>query len=259
MTPNTLAYPAELLPATWDKNKGTVAKMAGETGIGAALTALKAKHAKIDWTLLTAAGYGKLHNAAEVDAAEKEAKSYYAKNVAPYADEARAVRELAKKVGAKFAANKLIPKNSTVTVLNIAKQADIVSVACKSLDDEWKTFPAIRAKLNKQIEDQKKLIGPNIVKLKKGLLACIAKPGKQSWFDNVRDNCRSINNGVQVNPEWKAKFGSTWIKYDGEKFYSTLKDETKLDEKGKKKQNEDIVKMCKEIQGVMPPLESYFK
>ena len=259
MTPNTLSYPAALLPASWDKNKGTIAKMAGETGIGAALAALKQKHARIDWTLLTASGYGKLHNAAEVDSAEKNAKSYYAKNVMPYADEARSVRELAKKVGAKFAANKLIPKASTMTVLEIARQADIVSVACKSLDEEWKAFGAARAKLAKQIDDQKKMIGPNIAKLKKGLLACIAKPGKESWFDNVRDNCRSINNGVQVNPEWKAKFGATWIKYDGDKFYTSLKDEAKLDEKGKKKQNDDIVKMCKEIQGVMPALESYFK
>ncbi len=259
MTPNTFAYPPELVPAYWDKNKGTVAKMAGETGIGAALTQLKAQHARIDWSLMTAGGYGKLHNAAEIDEAEKKAKAYHASNIAPYAVLARAARDKALEAAKKFAANKLIPKASTVVVASIAKSADAVGVACKSMSDEAKTFDEARAKITKQIDEQKKLIGPNIAKLKKGLVACIAKPGKQSWFDNVRDNCRSINNGVQLNPEWKARFGSTWIKYDGDKFYGTLKDEAKLDEKAKKKQNEDIVKMCKEIQGAMAPLENYFK
>ena len=258
MTPNTYIYPAELLPASWDKNKGTIAKMAGETGIGAALVKLKAKHAAIDWTLLTAGGYGKLHNVAEVDDAEKKAKSYYAAKIAPYSVEARAVRDLAKAVAVKFAANKLIPKASTVTVANIAKQADIVSVACKSMDEEEKTFAASRDKLAKQIEGQMKLIRPNIEKLKKGIDACIKSPSKQSWFDNVRDNCRSINNGVQVNPEWKKLFGATWIKYDGDKFYTTLVDEAKLDEKKKKAQGESIVKMCKEIKGPLKTLDDHF-
>ncbi len=259
MTPNTFAYPPELMPAFWDKNKGTVAKMAGETGIGAALTQLKAQHARIDWTLMTAGGYGKLHNAAEIDAAEKKAKAYHASAIAPYAVLARNARDKAIEATKKFAANKLIPKASTVVVASIAKAADVVSVACKSMGDEAKTFEVARAKITQQIDDQKKMIGPNIVKLKKGLAACIAKPGKQSWFDNVRDNCRSINNGVQLNPEWKARFGSTWIKYDGDKFYTALNDEAKLDEKAKKKQTDDIVKMCKEIQVVMGPLENYFK
>ena len=259
MTPNTLGYPPELLPAYWDKNKGTIAKMAGETGIGAALAKLKAQHAKIDWQQLTANGYGKLHSAAEVDETEKKARAYYASSVAPYATMARGVRDLALGVAKKFAANKLIPKSSVATVAAIAKSADVVSVACKSMDEEWKTFDAYRKKLAAQIEAQQKLIRPNIAKLKKGLQECIKTPTKSSWWDNVRDNCRSINNGVQLNPEWKKEFGATWIKHDGDKYWNTLKDEAKLDEKAKKKQAEEIVKMCKEIQGVLTPLENYFK
>jgi len=259
MTPNTMDYPQVLLPANWEKNKGTIAKMAGETGIGAALTKLKTLHGQIDWTQLTANGYGKLHDDGEIADAEKKAKAYYAAKVQPYAKYAGEVTELAVGVAKKFSANKLIPKASIAYVAQIAKAADVVKVACRSLDEEWKTFDAYRAKLQQQIEGQKKLIRPNIEKLKKGLADCIKTPTKASWNDNVKQQCRSINNGVQVNPEWKAQFGATWVKYDGETFYGKLKDDAKLDEKAKKKQADDIVAMCKEIQGALGKLEAYFR
>ena len=259
ITPNTVQYPAELTPAYWDKNKGTVAKMAGETGIGAALTKLKAAHAKIDWNLLTAYGYGKLHDNSEINDAEKKAKAYYQSKVVPYATMAGGVMTLALGTAKKFQANKLIPKSSTATVAAIAKAADVVKVACKSLDVEFKTFAEYRAKLAQQIEGQKKLIRPNIDKLEKGLAACIKNPTKDSWNDNCTQQCRSINNGVQVNPEWKAAYGKTWVKYDGVTFFGKLKDEAKLDEKGKKKQAADIVAMCKEIQSALSTLKSGLK
>lgn len=259
MTPNTLDYPAELLAANWDRNKGTIAKMAGETGIGAALKKLKDLHTGIDWTKLTAGGYGKLHNEAEVDEAEKKAKAYYAAKVMTYAAAARGVRALAGDVAKKFAANKLIPKQSTAYVTSIAQAADIVAVACRSLDEEFKTFEAYRDKLRQQIEGQKKLIRPNIDKLKTGLAACIKDPTKAGWNTHVKQQCRSINNGVQVNPEWKQRFGAVWVKYDGETFFGKLKDEAKLEDKAKKKQAEEVVAMCKEIQAALRDLEGYFK
>jgi len=258
-TPNTMNYPPELLPAYWEKNKGTIAKMAGETGIGAALTKLKTLHGQIDWTLLRADGYGKLHDVPEIDATEKKAKAYYQAKVVPYAAYAGTVKDLALQTAQKFQANKMIPKSSVVAVATIAKCADVVKVACKSLDEEFKTFQAYRDKLGQQIEGQKKLIRPNIEKLKKGLADCIKTPTKSSWNDNVKQQCRSINNGVQVNPEWKAQFGATWVKYDGETFYGKLKDDAKLDEKSKKKQADAIVAMCKEIQGALGKLDAYFK
>jgi hypothetical protein len=259
MTPNTVQYPQELLAANWDKNKGTLAKMAGETGIGAALTKLKALHAAIDWTQLTANGYGKLHDAAEIDAAEKKAKAYYAAKVQPYMSAAQGVRTLATDVAKKFAANKLIPKQSTAYVASVAKAADVVAVACKSLDAEFKTFAEYRGKLKQQIEGQQKLIRPNIEKLKTGLAACIKDPTRASWNTHVKQQCRSINNGVQVNPEWKKRFGAVWIKYDGETFYGKLKDEAKLDEKAKKKQADEVVAMCNEIKSALKELDAYFK
>lgn len=259
ITPNTVAYPSNLTPAFWDKNKGTVAKMAGETGIGAALAKLQATHARIDWNLLTAYGYGKLHDLGEIADAEKKAKAYYQSKVVPYAAQAGEVMALALATAKKFQANKLIPKSSTATVAAIAKAADVVKVACKSLDVEFKTFAEYREKLVAQIEGQKKLIRPNIDKLEKGLAACIKNPTKDSWNDHCTQQCRSINNGVQVNPEWKAVYGKTWVKYDGVTFFGKLKDEAKLDEKAKKKQAADIVAMCKEIQGELAKLKSGLK
>ena len=42
-------------------------------------------------------------------------------------------------------------------------------------------------------------------------------------------------------------------------FFGKLKDEAKLDEKGKKKQAADIVAMCKEIQSALSTLKSGLK
>lgn len=254
ITPNTVDCPKPLDPAQWQSNKGTLAKMAGETGIGAQLSKLQAAHKQIQWDQLTAYGYGKLHNAAEVDDAEKKAKAYFKARVVPYALLAGETMNLAIAVTKKFAANKLIPKASTLYVAQIAKSADIVKVACKSMDVEFKTFDEMRAKLAQQIEGQKKLIGPNIKKLDAGLKACIAKPGKDAWNTLVLQQCRSINNGVQLNPEWKKEFGSTWVKHDGTTFFGKLKDEKGLDPAIKKKQDADIVKMCREIQGDLKDL-----
>ena len=43
------AYPAVLTKANWDKNKGVVAKMAGATGVGDALSKLEAAYKAVDW------------------------------------------------------------------------------------------------------------------------------------------------------------------------------------------------------------------
>jgi hypothetical protein len=256
VTPNTIDYPKALDPAQWDANKGTLAKMAGETGIGAQLKKLQAAHKQISWEQLTAYGYGKLHNHAEVDEAEKKAKAYFKAKVVPYSLLAGETMNLALAVAKKFAANKLIPKASTLYVAQIAKSADIVKIACKSMDAEFKTFDEMRAKLTQQIEGQKKLIGPNIKKLEAGLKACIAKPSKDAWNTLVLQQCRSINNGVQLNPEWKKEFGSTWVKHDGTTFFGKLKDEKTLAPDAKKKQEAEIVKMCKEIQRDLSDLAS---
>ena len=43
--------PNDLTQEYWTKHKGTIAKMAGETGVGEALGSLKAAFAKVDWKL----------------------------------------------------------------------------------------------------------------------------------------------------------------------------------------------------------------
>ena len=42
-------YPAILTKTNWDKNKGVVAKMAGATGVGDALSKLEAAYKAVDW------------------------------------------------------------------------------------------------------------------------------------------------------------------------------------------------------------------
>lgn len=79
---------------------------------------------------------------------------------------------------------------------------------------------------------------------------------REKWAKQQR---RSICNGIKINADWNAKLWSTWKNYDGETIYGQFKEEANLDEKGKKKQADDIVKMCKEIQGAVRELETYLQ
>jgi hypothetical protein len=214
--------PAILTEANWNKNKGTFAKMAGETGVGAALKKLTDLYNAIDWAQLEAGGYGKLHNNEEVDAALVKAKAYYASKVEPVRTQLRAVEKLGNDTAAKFKANKLIPGASTKHVQNLATEADHFAVELKSLDTEFKTFEAAKQKLAEQIKLQINMMKPSLAKLAEGIKKTLANPTKEEWGNSMAQQCRSVCNGLKVVPEWNAQFWKTWEKNDGMRFQSQL-------------------------------------
>ena len=215
--------PPILTEADWNKNKGVIAKMAGETGIGAALKKLSDLHKPIDFTKFTAGGYGKLHNDKEVDEALKQAKALYAAKIEPLRKQLFAISALATTVAAKFKANKLIPASSTKHVLDLGKAASDFAVEMKSMDAEFKSFEALKLKLAEQIKGQRALIKTSMTKLAAGIKATLANPTKEEWNTSMKQQCRSICNGIKVVPEWNQAYWSTWSKNDGETFFGKLK------------------------------------
>ena len=172
-------YPDILRPADWDKKKGALAKTAGETGVGAAMTNLiKTLDAvKLD-ALVPLTTY---KNEAAVDEAIKTAKANASKLV-PASQAAYKVRDLAKAAAVKFK-KPLIPKSSVDHALAVMSAADHYGIALKSYDP----LP--------EFEDARKRVQ---IKLAAGLKSAKSYAGK------VETNLGQFKNATTVNyPAWE--------------------------------------------------------
>lgn len=248
-----VSYPKILTNKDWQKNKGTIAKIAGKTGIGPELDKLEAAFKKVDQSRLTANGYGKLHDFDEVEKARKQAMDYYAKNIKPVRDQALEVSRKAGKVEGDFKKKKTIPKKSTEHVGKLSKEALNFATALKSFDEEWKTFDAYKEKLQKHIDLSKKKITTDIKNAEKGIAECI-KDGAtaDAWDKHVHQRCRSICNGIKVVPEWNKDLWKKWEKF-GDHYH---KKGVKVGTPDEKKQ---IAAKCKELAGELQKLKAYLK
>lgn len=102
--------PADLTEAYWSKHKGTIAKMAGATGVGDALAKLKTAFGKVDWkvydtlTESTHATIGKLEE---------------------FKKELAAAHGVLEKTEDDFKKNKLIPKESTKVAHDMKAKSEL--------------------------------------------------------------------------------------------------------------------------------------
>lgn len=131
------ALPVLLTEASWSQKKGTIAKIAGETGIGAQLKKVAAAYDRVDWKKFDAKEMAKtVQTPQDVDAALEEAKKHFAGFVEPLRAELVKTRNLAKKVAADFAKKALL-KSSAAAPNNIAEAADAFFIELKSMDAEY--------------------------------------------------------------------------------------------------------------------------
>lgn len=140
--------PTLLTVENWNKNKGVIAKMHGETGIGAALQDLKVTWKKVDWNLFDPktlqARYGfKDNNVDDAKAAlakaEKDLQAEF-KDVEAVRKKLLAFNTLSSSVATKFKASKTIPASSRKLVEDMNKASSNLAVALKSIDQEWKAY-----------------------------------------------------------------------------------------------------------------------
>ncbi|GAB2484811.1 hypothetical protein [Jatrophihabitans fulvus] len=130
----------------WTAKKGTIAKIAGETGMTKALKDLEAVYKKTPWNLVHPVEAWRLNpakksmqqqpTAAEMTALKEKAKASYGQ-LEPLRKQLYAVRDLAAALEKKWKANKLIPASSTKLVAEIGKKAEWEAVSLKSLNDNW--------------------------------------------------------------------------------------------------------------------------
>lgn len=146
-------YPAILTKKDWLKKKGTIAKMAGKTGVGQAMDALEKSYKKINWKIFN-----------PVDALPMDRKTHTKEGLAMVIKNAKAefnssvkssvhpnLKALKKKVTDarnSFKASKTIPKKA-------AAHADAVLAAIKTMEDETKQ-DALVAELKAGVEQKLK-------------------------------------------------------------------------------------------------------
>jgi len=145
---NGVAYPATCTKASWDREKGVIAKaFHGETGIGKAAEAAEAASKKIDWSAFDGAAGAALPTAAGMQAFIAEMKADYAKMILPARDAALNLSKVASTAAAKFKANSGIPKSSREYAEKVMKDSSLFATLLKSAPEpELKKVEAAFAK-----------------------------------------------------------------------------------------------------------------
>jgi len=199
------AYDTVLTQKNWDKNKGTLAKMAGYTGMGDALRTLEADYKKVDWTMfdmqvLFPRGskdftLPKLKTA--MDEAVKDAKSGAAAKLRASALEARDVAEKTEK---DYKANKLVPKSATALCASIAKAAEQLATAANPNSvGGYVTESAklVRGVFDATAENIQKSYGTHLNKLAAAFVPVVKDTSYATWRDaGIMTLARNLNQQV---------------------------------------------------------------
>ena len=206
-------YPDALTNASWQKNKGLIAKMAGETGIGDLMKKAVTAYGAVDWRKFkiaeVAAGSGMGRTQQDIDDAVKEALKEGPKIKA--LDKAvRDIEVAAKKLAADWKNNKKIPAASV-------KYAQEISDAALAFDFQI-TMGTISAALmaqKKETEDSLKALHAEFDKLNDKLREYIDKfegEAKKAtlakytefWSEYIRGPGTVLPTLIKNHPEIKA-------------------------------------------------------
>lgn len=219
--------PAILTKKDWDKNKGTIATMAGKTGIGEAMTEVKAAYDAITWTkfdaMLALPGVKLVEKVTEgLDAAKSEYKK-----VEALRKKVSALGTLARTTEAKFKKSKTIPASSGKYVGSVAARADSWTVELKDNSvffmASWKTFKDLTETLETRKEMGLKSIKGYLVTiagyakdvLKDPTVANYNGAGTKGFHQGVRGLSAAL--ATQTDPELKKFYGS-WKPYAQDTF-----------------------------------------
>lgn len=126
------AYPQILKKTDWDSKKGTIAKIAGRTGVGEAMAVCERAYTDVKWEELELSKIPfNLRNFTKAgwDRELEQAKAQATGNLRKLVESLYKLRDVASAAAEKFARNMLIPSSSTEHVKLIAKTADQLGVS----------------------------------------------------------------------------------------------------------------------------------
>ena len=239
-------YPNILTNANWQKNKGKIAKMAGETGIGDLMKKCWDTYQGINWRkfqlIEVAAGQGMNWTQQDIDDAYKEALKEGGK-IKVLDDASRALERSALALAAEWKKDKLIPAAS-------AKHVQLVSDEAKKFNYliTMGTISAALDKEKKETEDAQAILlaewKKNYVRLlhaAKGFEAAVKNVTLETyqgiWSQQIRMIGTTLPMLAKDHPEFKAEY-DIWKQFSN-------KLNIPADEAGLKKEMVILVKVSK--------------
>lgn len=212
--------PVILTKANWDKEKGVIAKMAGETGIGEAMKQMAIAYGAVDWAKFDAK---KQLNAVKqmsvIDAAADASVNEYKTKVEKLREKVKELRDLATKTEADFKKKPLIPSSSTKHVGKVANEADIFWITLKGnsqfFTDSQKTFEDDRKALQVKIDLANKVIAGYIKSLSNDAKDVISTPTVEQYKGEAtkgfHQGVRGLSAALKLQTAPKLqKFQSEW-------------------------------------------------
>jgi hypothetical protein len=214
-------WPVILTNNDWQKKKGNIAKIAGKSGVGEAMTAADKAFKKINWPEFDARNI--LPAQRDVDrlqAKKKALPGLHKTTVEPARVELKKLRDQAAKVAGEWKKNKLMPASSAKHAELVAKAADqlFITLAGNSaiFAERIKTYDDMIAVKQKMEQDELKKFDVIIANLEQALKEAAANPTKKTWSDgntSAHQRCRSACNAIRNIPKLKAKYWGTWQKF----------------------------------------------
>ena len=190
-------YPAVLTKTNWDKNKGVIAKMAGATGVGDALSKLEAAYKAVDWKKFEiAANKPNPFSLPKLEAMKKAAIAEMNGNAAKLRLAAFAARDAAKKAAVDLKKNPLT-KGAGAVCDQIEKAADFMGVGAnanslggyiqKDVDEAKVLFDATAKSIRNNIPER-------VAALKNAIRGAGDPTTKEKWSAAaMMTKCRDLN------------------------------------------------------------------
>ncbi len=151
--------PPILTEADWNKNKGVVAKLGGETGIGALIKDMTLAYNVVKWDKFDVQKTLKPSDSADRAAEALAQAQLQFKKVPVLVRKIEALQKRAEETRAKFAKNVFIPASSTQHVGKLAAAAKMFSGQVQMVEAEFEAFEKVWGVKSKQEPTVKEVIG----------------------------------------------------------------------------------------------------
>jgi len=217
-------WPVTLTDKDWQKKKGNISKLAGETGIGDAMDDAEKAFDKIDWKKFDAREIlPQDRDISNLKALKSAAGDYYKSTVEPVRVKVKKIKDLAEKTAAEWKKKTLIPSSARKAAEAVASEADKFWLTLKgnssTFDEYMKTFDTMIAVKEKNAIDEAKKLDVTIANLETALKDFAKAPTKAAWSTgntSSHQRCRSMCNSIRNIPALKDEYWSTWQKFGDE-------------------------------------------
>ena len=252
-------WPASLTDASWQKKKGSIAKIAGETGVGEAMKAGKALFDKLDFNSMEASQIPPGdRNEEDLEEKKQAVLEWHKKSVEPVRTHVKEIIDAATKAAISWKKNKLIPKDSVKAAEDVASEANLFHLALKSnsvfMTNLGQDYDRMIDICRRTEAAERLTLSTAVANLKKALQEVVANPTKAQWESantSAHQRCRSMCNAIKGIPSLKKQYFTEWQPYGN--FYA------KSVVAGSPTEKADVIQLVKNVGASLKKFESTYQ